>query len=270
MADVISLLKHHGYVALAIIVFLEAVGFPVPAALALVAAGAAAAVHFLRPDTVLGVAIVCMLIGDTLLYTFGRYTGWWLLGILCRLAANPESCVLTSAESFYKRGRTTLLFAKFIPGINTLAPPLAGSMRMRWWEFLRLDIVAATLYTGAYLAAGFVFSDIISALGERMHAAGRIVEWLFAVALVGYVVYRVSLYWRHRQYRVVPRVQVAELAARLTEIGADRVLIVDVRSHGYYDPGASRIRGSIRVEPANLIAALKDVPKDKQIFVYCT
>jgi rhodanese-related sulfurtransferase len=63
---------------------------------------------------------------------------------------------------------------------------------------------------------------------------------------------------------------VAELAARLTEIGADRVLIVDVRSHGYYDPGASRIRGSIRVEPANLIAALKDVPKDKQIFVYCT
>jgi membrane protein DedA with SNARE-associated domain len=270
MSDVVSLLKHHGYAALAIIVFLEAVGLPVPAALALVAAGAAAALHVLRANTVLGVAILAMLFGDTLLYIFGRYTGWWLLGILCRLAANPESCVLRSAESFYKRGRTTLLFAKFIPGINTLAPPLAGSMRMRWAEFLRLDLIASMLYTGAYVAAGFIFSGILSATIARMHAAGRVVEWLVALALIGYVVYRASLYWRHRQYRVVPRVQARELAARLNELGAGRVLIVDARSHGYYDPGATRIRGSIRFEPANLAEALKEVPKDKQIFVYCT
>lgn len=270
MSDVLSLLKHHGYAALALLVFLEAVGLPMPAALALIAAGAAAALHILRPDLVLATAIAALLLGDTLLYLFGRHTGWWLLGILCRLAANPESCVLRSAESFYKRGRTTLMFAKFIPGINTLAPPLAGSMRMRWFEFARLDFIAAVLYGGAYVVAGYAFSGVIEIVMSRMHSAGRFIEWLLALALLGYVIYRISLYWRHRQYRVVPRVQAGEVAARLNELGADRVLIVDVRSHGYYDAGASRIRGSIRVEPANLEEALKSVPKDKQIFVYCT
>lgn len=270
MSDVVSLLRHHGYAALALIVFMEAIGLPMPAALALIAAGAAAAVHVLQPQTVLAVALIAMLLGDTLLYLFGRFTGWWLLGILCRLAANPESCVLRSAESFYKRGRTTLMFAKFIPGINTLAPPLAGSMRMRWTEFARLDFVAAVLYTGVYTLAGYAFSGIIAIVASRMHVVGRLVEWAFAAALIGYIIYRVSLYWRHREYRVVPRVKATELADRVRELGADRVLIVDVRSHGYYDPGASRIRGSVRVEPANLEDALKSVQKDKQIYVYCT
>jgi membrane protein DedA with SNARE-associated domain len=270
MSDVVSLLKHHGYAALMLIVFMEAVGLPVPAALALVGGGAAAALHVLRLDTVLGAAVLAMLVGDTLLYVFGRYTGWWLLGILCRIAANPESCVLRSAESFYKRGRTTLMFAKFIPGINTLAPPLAGSMKMRWWEFVRLDFVGALLYTGAYTLAGFVFSRVIEDVLSRMRSVGHFMEWLLAVALLGYIAYRVWLYWRHREYRVVPRVQASELAARLKELDAHRVLIVDVRSHGYYDAGAVRIRGSIRVEPANLLDALKGVPQDKEIFVYCT
>jgi membrane protein DedA with SNARE-associated domain len=270
MADLGSLLKDHGYTALAIIVFLEAVGLPVPAALGLIAAGAAAALHVLRFDVVLPVALFAMLAGDIILYTFGRYTGWWLLGILCRLAANPESCVLRSAESFYKRGRTTLMFAKFIPGINTLAPPLAGSMRMRLTEFLRLDFVAALLYTGAYTFAGFAFSGVIAAVSSRMRVAGHFVEWLFVAALMGYIGYRVWLYWRHRQYRVVPRVQAHELNAALEELGADRVLIIDVRSHGYYDAAATRIKGSVRVEPANLSAALKTVPPDRKIYVYCT
>jgi membrane protein DedA with SNARE-associated domain len=270
MSDVVSLLKHHGYAALALIVFMEAVGLPVPAALALVAGGAAAALHVLRLERVLGTALVAMLVGDTLLYFFGRYTGWWLLGILCRLAANPESCVLRSAESFYKRGRTTLMFAKFIPGINTLAPPLAGSMKMRWWEFVRLDLVGAMLYTGAYTLAGFLFSQVISDVISRMRSVGHFMEWLLAIALLGYIAYRAWLYWRHREYRVVPRVQAGELAARLRELGAERVLIVDVRSHGYYDTGATRIRGSVRLEPANLLEALKGVPRDKQIYVYCT
>jgi membrane protein DedA with SNARE-associated domain len=270
MSDVVSLLKNHGYAALALIVFMEAVGLPVPAALALVAGGAAAALHVLRLDAVIGSAVVAMLLGDTLLYFFGRYTGWWLLGVLCRLAANPESCVLRSAESFYKRGRTTLMFAKFIPGINTLAPPLAGSMKMRWWEFLRLDVLGALLYAGAYTLAGLLFSRVISDVMSRMRSMGHLVEWVLALVLLGYIAYRAWLYWRHREYRVVPRVQASELVGRLHELGAERVLIVDVRSHGYYDAGATRIRGSVRVEPANLLEALKAVPRDKQIFVYCT
>ena len=85
----------------------------------------------LEPLTLL-TALASILTGDTLMFLMGRYTGWWLLGLLCRLSLNPEACILRSADSFYKRGRALLIFAKFVPGINTIAPPMAGSMNMRY------------------------------------------------------------------------------------------------------------------------------------------
>lgn len=270
MSEIASLLERHGYTVLALIVFLEAIGVPVPAALALIAAGAASAWHHLRPEMVLIIALSAMLLGDTVLFILGRHTGWALLGFLCRIALNPESCILRSAESFYRRGRTTLLFAKFIPGINTLAPPLAGSMRMSFGQFLRLDFMGACLYTLAYAGFGYLFSGVIVAITKQIQVVGRAVEWLLLVALMGYVAYRAHLYWKHRKYRVVPRVHVGELAGRLGSGEAGGIIVADVRSHGYYDPGALRIKGSIRLEPNNLLATVKDWPHDKEIYLYCT
>jgi len=270
MRDIVALLEQHGYAVLALIVFLEAVGVPVPAALALIAGGAACAWHHLRPEMVLASALSAMLLGDTLLFILGRQTGWTLLSFLCRIALNPESCILRSAESFYRRGRTTLLFAKFVPGINSLAPPLAGSMRMSFGQFLRLDFVGACFYTFAYTGFGYLFSGIIEAVARAGRTVGRAAEWLLLIAFIGYVVYRLYLYWRHRKYRVVPRVQVEELASRLSSGEAGAVTVADVRSHGYYDPGATRIKGSIRLEPNNLLATVKNWPHERQIYLYCT
>src|SRR5438046_1912439 len=125
-------LSQHGYSILFALVFLEAVGMPVPAALALLIAGAASAQGTLQFSMVAACAISAMVLGDGLMFLMGRYTGWWLLGLLCRLSLNPESCVLSSADSFYRRGRAVLVFGKFVPGLNTMAPPLAGSMNMRF------------------------------------------------------------------------------------------------------------------------------------------
>src|SRR6204780_4077686 len=146
MNHLFSLIAHHGYILLFLVVLAEAIGLPVPAAVALVAGGAAAAAGTLNIFKVLFLAISAMLMGDTLLFILGRYMGWGLLGLLCRLSINPESCILRSAESFYKRGKATLLVAKFIPGVNSMAPPLAGSMKMRPLQFLQLDFLGAFLY----------------------------------------------------------------------------------------------------------------------------
>ena len=90
------------------------------------------------------------------------------------------------------------------------------------------------------------------------------------LAVTGYVGYRLWLYRKHAVYRVVPRVQVAELAERLASENKDNILLVDVRSHGYYDPGAARIAGSIRLEPNNLSQEVEQLPREKDIYVYCT
>ena len=103
----------------------------------------------------------------------GRYTGWWLLGLLCRLSLNPESCILRSADSFYRRGRTVLVFAKFVPGVNTMAVPLAGSMNMRFAQFFGLDLAGASLYAAAYLSVGFIFSDALGTITKNYQIFSR-------------------------------------------------------------------------------------------------
>src|SRR5215470_11631774 len=137
MNHLLATLGRHGYSLTFAVLLAETVGLPFPASIALVAAGAAIASHTLSASGVVMAALAALILGDIWQFWLGRYTGWALLGFLCRLSMNPETCMLRSAESFYKRGKTTLIFAKFIPGINTMAAPLAGSMKMRFSQFLQ-------------------------------------------------------------------------------------------------------------------------------------
>jgi membrane protein DedA with SNARE-associated domain len=260
----------HGYALIFGILLAESVGFPFPASIAMVAAGAAIASHTLSGPWLLFASIVALIVGDTWQFFLGRYTGWALLGFLCRLSMNPETCILRSAESFYKRGKITLVISKFIPGINTMAAPLAGTMKMPFGQFFRLDLAGSFLYAATYLAIGYVCRDFLAATLNSFHAAGRAMEVLLTLAIIVYAAYRVLQFIKYRQYDIVPRVQVEEIAARLAAGEADRIQIVDVRSHGYYDIGAERIFGSIRIEPNNLEEEIKNLPKDKDIYLYCT
>ncbi len=270
MNDLLSLISHHGYLFLAVVCFAEAVGLPLPAALAILTAGAVAAFGDLHFYLVFGIGAVAMIAGDVLLYFAGRVSGWALLGFLCRLSANPETCILRSAEYFYRRGKQTLLFAKFIPGINTMSPPLAGSMKMRLGDFLQYDALGVVLYVGAYAAAGYLFSDALRAITRGLRSAGFAAEIVLGVSLAAYVVYRIWIYRKYRLLDVTPRVQVEDLAQRVASAAAERLLIADVRSHGYYDADSERIAGSIRLEPNNLIEEVENLPKDREIYLYCT
>ena len=270
MNDISSLILHNGYVVVCLVVFAEAIGVPVPGALALVAGGAAAAAGTLYGPAAALLAIAAMLSADSVLYLLGRHMGWTLLRFLCRVSADPEGCVLHSAESFYKRGRLTLLIDKFIPGVSTMAAPLAGSMKMPFSQFLGLDFLGAGLYALSYGAVGFIFRDFVGKIVRGFRAAGHVVEIAIIIAVIAFIGYRVSLYWKQRADRLVPRVAVQILAEKLQTDGPGKILLADVRSHGYYSAGAVRIPGSIRVEPNNLSAEITIFPRDKEIYLYCT
>jgi membrane protein DedA with SNARE-associated domain len=270
MPDIISIIARYGYLSLFAALLLEAIGLPIPGALALLAGGAAAATGALQPAAAFGVAIGAMLIGDTTLYVAGRHSGWTLLGFLCGLSLSPEVCILRSAKWFYKRGRTTLLFAKFLPGVNTMAPPLAGSMNMRASQFFRFDLGGVLLYSLAYGALGYVFRDVFRLIAGGLQAFSRAVAWVVLAGVIGFVCYRVWLFARYRLNRSVRRVPVSDVEARLKLEGAPDIIIADVRSHGYYDQGEQRVQGSIRIEPNNLDAFVETLPKDTPIYLYCT
>ena len=266
MESWISNLAAHGYAILFTAVFLEAVGFPVPAALALLIAGGASATGSLQGAYVVLGALAAMLAGDTLMFLVGRYTGWWLLGILCRISLNPESCILRSADSFYRRGRKLLVIAKFIPGINTMAPPLAGCMNMRLVQFIRLDLAGAALYILSYFAVGYAFSGALKAITKGYRTFGRIVGWVVIALVAGYVALQLWRWIKERRLRPVPFAIPSE-AAHAVKAGA---CIYDVRSHGYLDRNAVRITGSRRLDPHTLHQSNEEFPAGQPVFVYCT
>ena len=96
-----------------------------------------------------------------------------------------------------------------------MAPPLAGSMKMRPWQFLRFDAGGAALYAATYIALGYVFREFLALITRSFIAASHLVEGVVVVAIVAYVIYRSWLYNKNAMYRIVPRVQVQELAQRL-------------------------------------------------------
>jgi membrane protein DedA with SNARE-associated domain/rhodanese-related sulfurtransferase len=267
VAPWIARIAAHGYLILFAVAFLETFGLPIPAALALLVAGAACARGLLNPWLAAGGAFVCIATGDTLMFLMGRHTGWWLLSLLCRLSFNRESCILRSADAFYRRGRALLVFAKFLPGINTMAPPLAGSMNMRYAQFLRLDAAGAALYAGGYFTVGFLFSDALESITRGYETFGHILGWIVAAAVVVYIGSRIWMWRQSRELREAPFVEPAE-AARVLSAGT--AVIYDVRSHGYYEAKAMRIEGSRRLDPNSLNQVDLDFPLDKQVFVYCT
>ncbi len=271
MLNIMDEVTRHGYSLVFAAVFFECIGFPVPASIALLGIGAACAHHLLHPGIALATGVAASVIADTSLYLAGRKTGWWLLSMLCRVSTNPETCILRSADSFYKRGAKTLIFAKFIPGINSLAAPLAGSMSMRLGTFWRYDILGGLLYCGVWLAIGFLFSDFVSMIAATMARAGHIVMVAVIVGIIGYICYHVYLWYRARRYLTVDRVSALELKELLqAEEPGRNILVADCRSHGYYDTGARRIKGSIRLEPNLLPNGAHTLPPDCEVYLYCT
>ena len=273
--DLLSVVEHHGYAVTAGVLFFACCGLPLPLSVVLLAAGAAAHGGSLNLGLVILVAGFAAIAGDSLMYLGGRYTGWWLLAGLCRLSVNPETCIFGSARSFYKRGPKTLLFAKFVPGLSTVAAPLAGSLNMKPLRFLKLDAAGVFFYVSAYALAGFVFSRFLRDVIAWMARVGHITMATVGVVFVLYVLWLLFSSLRDTRFSDVERVAAEELFERMRTATHDRlVIIADVRSHGYYDPGMKRIKNSIRVEPSRLkeeLVALREFMQPEcEIYLYCS
>jgi rhodanese-related sulfurtransferase len=158
-----------------------------------------------------------------------------------------------------------LVFAKFVPGINTLAPPLAGSMKMRVPQFLAFDLGGATLYTLVYWGIGFLFSDFLAAITKGYTQFGTYVAWSIALLFVAYIAYRTIRAWKERKHGAVVMVTPAEVARKMPGVA-----VFDVRSHGYYEKDTMRILGSSRLEPNALNQGPLQLPTDREIVLYCT
>ena len=268
MADLIAFLLRYGYVVLFVAVFLEQFGVPIPSAPILLAAGALAAHGNLSFFTVLVLGVVASLMGDIVWYWLGRSRGHDVLKLLCRLSLEPDSCVRRTENVFSRHGDRALLLAKFIPGFGVAVPPMAGHLGMGLARFLLLDVLGAILWICVYSGAGFLFSEQIEDVALMLARLGNGAVVLAMGGLAGYLVGKYVQRRRYIRKLRVARISPDELMRKLAA-GEDPV-IIDLRHALALGTEDVRLPGAINMIPEEVARRHGEIPRDRDIVLYCT
>jgi membrane protein DedA with SNARE-associated domain len=258
----------HGYTVLFVWVMLEQGGLPIPAVPALLAAGALAGTGQMHLALILGTAVCASLVSDVGWYALGRRRGPRILHLLCRISLEPDSCVRDTENLFARRGIASLLVAKFIPGLSTIAPPLAGIIRMPLGRFLLIDGLGALVWAGVFAILGVLFSEQLEGLAVLLATMG---SWLVAVVLGGFGTYLVwKLVARKRFLRRlrIARITPEELQQKL-EAG-EEVMIVDLRHPLEFEAEPVVIPGAVRFSAQDLEVRRLPIPRDREVILYCS
>jgi len=249
-------------------VLLEQIGLPIPAIPTLIVAGALAAEGELSPFAIFGVAYLGCMIGDAVWYLAGRRYGRRVMAFLCRVSLSPDSCVRQTEFRFERWGKLTLVLSKFIPGLSTIAPPLAGAMRLGWPSFLLLNSLGVVIWAGVAIGAGMAFHTQINELIVRLEGLGTLAAEAVGVLLGGYI----ALKWweRRRFYKMlrIARIGVDDLRALMD--GGKRPVVVDVRSPGSRGLDPRFIPGALAMDVTEVDRRLEQLPPDREIIFYCT
>ena len=269
METVLALFAQHGLLAVFAVVLVKQLGAPFPAMPILLLAGAAAADNGVFAVKSLALATLASVMADFVWFYAGRHFGRRVLTLVCRISISPDSCVRQNELTFARWGVATLVIAKFVPGLATLAPPVAGAVGMRALSFGIFDTAGAALWAGSGIAGGLIFHTQIDHLLASLSDLGRAAVWLLAGLLVLYVAWRSQRRWRElRALARLPRVHPGQLA-EMIERGEEPV-IVDVRARAMGLPLRGRIPGAQHLDLATLeTARLPDWPEGVRIITYC-
>ena len=268
MALPTHILLMYGYLLLFTWVLVEQFGVPLPATPVLLAAGALSVDGHLSFTLALLAGVVASVIADSTWFFVGRRYGHHVLRILCKLSLEPTTCVRRTQESFGRRRGVMLMFAKFVPALATLAPPVAGENGMGFAPFLLYDGIGGTLWVGALLLAGRFFGDLLKRDPSLLNWAGRFSGALLVLGIVGFFLARLARRRMVLKELASARLEPEELRQQL-EAG-EQVYIVDLRHPLELLTDPFTLPGALHFAPDILAARHHEIPRDRDVVLYCT
>jgi membrane protein DedA with SNARE-associated domain len=266
--EALEFLVRHGYVVLFAVVLGEQLGLPLVGAPVLLAAGALSGTARFSLPLVLGLPVAACVLGDIAWFELGRRRGASVLTFLCRVSLEPDSCVRRTEDVFSRWGARVLLVAKFIPGLNTVAPPLAGVVGMPPGRFLRNDAAGAALWTLFYVGLGYVFSAQLEAVGLALAGLGRGAAVVIGLTLGGYVAWKYLQRRRFIRSLRMARITPQELMTRMQS--GEALVVIDLRNAGHVASDGLRIPGAVHMDPTELERRHDEIPRDREITLYCS
>jgi membrane protein DedA with SNARE-associated domain/rhodanese-related sulfurtransferase len=273
MDSVLGLLAHHTYALMFGWVLIEQGGLPIPSIPVMLAAGTMSAAHKLHVAYALPVIMLACLFADSAWYFLGRRYGGKVLNILCRFSLEAATCVDRTRGTVTKRGAFTLLFAKFVPGLSTVAAPVAGQARMSYLTFVVYDMTGTLIWAGAWLFAGRFFGDLARRSSNFFAILGRFGIALVLLMVVALLVYRLV---KRRQFFTELRglrLEPAQLMAMISDAesnGLEPPFIIDLRHPLDVLTDPLVLPGALRIGPDELKQRREIIPHDRDIVLYCT
>src|ERR1700756_1965676 len=268
MHNALEFLLHHGYIVLLGWVFAEQIGLPIPSLPMLLAAGALAGTHHMSFFASLLTAVFAAVLADSIWFELGRLKGIKILQFLCKISLEPDSCVRRTEGVFSKQGARSLLLAKFIPGLSTVAPPLAGIFHMRARKFLLYDGLGSMVWGGSILGTGYIFSSEIERIVERAARLGGSLAVLIIAALAGYIAWKFFARQKFLRDLRIARITPEELKKEI-DAGVELV-IVDLRHSMDFEADPETIPGAFRIDAKELEEKNDRLPRDREVILYCT
>jgi membrane protein DedA with SNARE-associated domain/rhodanese-related sulfurtransferase len=267
MIETLQFVVRHGYMLIFAWVFAEQAGLPMPSAPLLLAAGAVSGMHRMNLGAAMALAVAGALASDSMWYEIGRRKGVHVLQLLCRISLEPDSCVRKTQISFTRNGPRVLLGAKFIPGLNAMAAPLSGIIRMGWRKFVLYDAIGAFAWVSTFTITGYLFSGELERVAASASFLGGGLLGFLLAAFAGYILWKYYNRQKFLKKLKIARITPEELKAKI-DAGED-VLVVDLRHALDFDANPETIPGSLHVDAAELEEAYEVIPRDREIVLFC-
>jgi len=268
MYDSTQFLIQHGLPIVFAAIFVEQIGLPLPAFPWLLGAGALAATGRFHLLPGIGVAVFACLLADAFWFYLGRYRGNQVLGFLCRISLEPDSCVRRTLNVFTRHGLKGVVAAKFLPGMGTITPPLAGMSGIAAGQFLLFDGLGSLLYAGCFILLGYLFSNQIAQIGAAVAHVGAGAASLVIGFSALYIVYK---FWQRQRLLHelrMARITVDELRQKLD--AADKPVILDLRPRAELELNPAMISGAIHLSFDDIAKRHHEFPHDRDIVLYCS
>jgi membrane protein DedA with SNARE-associated domain/rhodanese-related sulfurtransferase len=273
MGSMMFLLLRHTYLVLFGWVLIEQAGLPIPSIPLMLAAGTMSAAHKLHVAYALPLVMLACLLSDSMWYFLGKRYGSKVLDLLCRFSLEAASCVSRTQGTVTKRGAFTLLFAKFVPGLSTMAAPIVGQAKIPYLTFVLYDMAGTLIWASAWLFAGRFFGDVAKRSSDFFAALGHFAGLLVVLMVIAVVVYRLV---KRRQFVTELRglrLEPTQLLAMIDDAkreGKEPPFIVDLRHPLDLLPDPRVLPGALRIGPDQLKERSTMIPRDRDIVLYCT
>ncbi len=214
------------------------------------------------------VAVAAAMLSDFIWFQLGRRRGHPVLRFLCRISLEPDSCVRRTENAFAQNQARALLFAKFVPGLSTIAPPLAGMFRVRLARLLLWDGAGTLLWVGAFSGAGLVFSAQLERVAAYALQMGSWLAVLLGGSLAAYIAIKYVERRRFERQLLVARITPEELMHKM-EAG-EEVTVLDLRHSIELEGERVKLRGALHLPAEELETRHQEIPRDRDIILYCT